>query len=550
PWTDGLLEELTSTLGWTPDDVRAWLPALWNDLGPTGARFRAVYEACVQQRLSRVFYAAQAAWCRAHGIALTGHPARGNEMGVLREFDWPGQDAVWRWVLPWDGTGLEGAESVTAKAASSMALLRGGRPALTEVFGAYGWGLTLDEVKWLLDWHLARGVDTYLLHAYFYSVRGQRAFESEPDLGLHNPWWPTIGVLHDYLARMSRLLRRGRRVVRVGILADPHDLPWRMARRLYEAQLDFCYLDDEAVAAGGVDGGRLLVGELELTAVIDERPEDRPRNEGAEAVLGDLARAGGVVVPASAPDLVEVVRAAASPLVEVDPPVSDLRVVTTVEDDTTYVLLFNEGETTIDTRVRIRLAGLAAEWWDALSGSVRSVGGIEDGVALRLRRRESRVLVLRPGRTARDTVTATARWEPSELAPSDVVAVDGSSWVVETTDGRPLPVDGLGDWTRHGELERFAGTLVYRTTLRVPYDSPRATLDLGAVGDHAAVFVDRSAVGLALWAPYRVEIERPLPAGQDLELRLEVTNSAANYYEGAMRPSGLLGPVHLELHRS
>src|SRR5690606_32495685 len=111
------------------------------------------------------------------------------------------------------------------------------------------------------------------------------------------PWWPNIGVLHDYLGRMSLLLRRGRRVVRVGILADPHDLPWRTARRLYEAQLDFCYLDDEAVAAGRVDDGSLVVGDLELTAVIDERPADLPRDERAAEALGAFARAGGVLVP-------------------------------------------------------------------------------------------------------------------------------------------------------------------------------------------------------------------------------------------------------------
>ena len=60
-------------------------------------------------------------------MALTGHPAAGNDMSTLAQFQWPGQDVVWRWVLPGNSTGLEGPESVTAKAATSAARVAGRR---------------------------------------------------------------------------------------------------------------------------------------------------------------------------------------------------------------------------------------------------------------------------------------------------------------------------------------------------------------------------------------------------------------------------------------
>ena len=37
-------------------------------------------------------------WCAAHGIALTGHPAKGYDIGLLVPFQLPGQDVVWRFV--------------------------------------------------------------------------------------------------------------------------------------------------------------------------------------------------------------------------------------------------------------------------------------------------------------------------------------------------------------------------------------------------------------------------------------------------------------------
>src|SRR5262245_50449411 len=97
PFTGGFLDSLQPS--WD-GDVRLWLLALWLDCGPRTAEFRQIYTRAVYTRLERVFYGAQSQWCHAHGIALTGHPAESNELQPLRQFQWPGQDMVWRWVIP------------------------------------------------------------------------------------------------------------------------------------------------------------------------------------------------------------------------------------------------------------------------------------------------------------------------------------------------------------------------------------------------------------------------------------------------------------------
>ena len=204
-----------------------------------------------------MFFAAQSRWCADHGIALTGHPAESGELSPLRYFQLPGQDMVWRYVEPDRPTAIEGRHSVAAKVATSGARIQGARRILTEVCGAYGWRLTLEEMKWLFDWHLVRGNNLIDPHAVFYSIRGRRAWESEPDLFLHNTWRPYVGLINRYAQRLSWLLCDGLQVCQVAILGDGSAMPWQAARQLYQRQIDFLYLDAAAVAQATVEGSTL-----------------------------------------------------------------------------------------------------------------------------------------------------------------------------------------------------------------------------------------------------------------------------------------------------
>ncbi len=122
------------------------------------------------------------------------------------------------------------------------------------------------------------------------------------------------------------------------------------------------------------------------------------------------------------------------------------------------------------------------------------------------------------------------------MAPPDVVVSDSTL---------PTAPDGIGDWTRHPGLETEAGSVTYAATL----DLARPTalrLDLGEVGELAEVRLNAHPVAHLFWAPYRCRIDAASTrAGANL-LEVIVTNSSANRYEGALRPSGLIGPVNVE----
>jgi len=369
PYTPGLEAEVAAALGVEVSEVLRRLPELWDGEGtrpggtdPDATGFVRDWDDAVRARLHRVYYDAQAAWCAAHGLALTGHPAEPDDLATAARLHWPGQDTVWRWVLPGDDaatSGVDGPESTAPKVAASAARARGGAPAVTEVLGAYGWRLSLDEARWLLDWYLSRGVTTPVLHAFFSSVRGGRAFESEPDLGRWNSWWPHLPPLVAYVRRVAQLLDAAPPVWPVGVLSRADAAPsGPVVRALLEAQVDFGYVDrdDEPAAAG-------------YAVPLD--PDD-----GVPDVAALKTR----------------LRAAGAPVVDAEPAAPDLRAVV-LPSDAGYVF-FHEGEAPIRTWLRLPSVPDDACWWDPFTDARHAVERDAEGrVLLELERRRTLALV-------------------------------------------------------------------------------------------------------------------------------------------------------------
>ena len=532
-FTPGFVEWLEQEWG---EDPRPWLPALYADYGEDTEVFRERYEAAVQKRLQEVFYKGQSDWCADHGIDLTGHPKDSNDMTSLRLFQLPGQDMVWRYVEPNKPTALEGEHSIAAKGATSGARLSNRRRILTEVCGAYGWNLTLDELKWLFDWHIVRGNNLLNPHAVFYTIRERRAWESEPDLAIHNVWWPHFTDIAVYSRRLSWLLTDGEHVCDVAILGDGNHLPWQAAKQLYQNQVDFLYLDDQAVAEAEVADGRLEVGSQRYGVVILEEVEDL--HEGAQRVLDRFSDAGGTVIEFD-PDtpVIWQVRHHTDADVMIQPANPDLRFIHYRKLGLDLYLFVNEGEETIRGTVDLSVTG-RVELWDALSGN-RVDGAVASGergaqLDLELGRRESIVVVVDPGRAIEVS-------DPRPVSDEQVQEID-VTWSVADESGRKVERLDLLDWSHVQGLELFSGTLVYRAEVDVAQTEGRQ-LDLGNVGDIAELYVDGERVGVRMWSPYVFDLTH-LDAGVH-QFEVRVTNSMANEYEGAQRPSGMMGPVRI-----
>lgn len=239
-------------------DLRPNLLSLWDETSEA----RAVYVRALRLRLEETYYAPLRAWCLAHGLPLMGHPERPDDLSALAYFDVPGQDLVWRWVLP-GPSAIEGAQSTQAKAAASAARLGGKRRNSNEFAGAYGHELTFQEFNWLADWCFVRGTNLFFPHAFYYSQRGLRKDERPPDVGPNSPWWANFAAFAAYCARLSWLNTDSEHVCHVAIRERDGSLPWEPAKTLFQAQIDFVYLPEDAPSPFPVTVGH----EVDLDAI-------------------------------------------------------------------------------------------------------------------------------------------------------------------------------------------------------------------------------------------------------------------------------------------
>ena len=391
PGTRGILSHVNRILGY---DFTPHLPALWYEDEPDAARHRTNYWRAVHQRLEETYYRQLSGWCESHGIALTGHPEKGDDIGTLRFFHIPGQDLVWRWVLPDQPTALEGEQSTQAKCSSS-AMIHGGRQRNgNECCGAYGHELTWDEMQWLARWCFVRGVNLLYPHAFYYSVRAPRGDERPPDVGPHSAWWPRYREYADACSRLSWLNTDSTHICDLAILGTSDWLPWRSARGCYEHQMDFNYLEERDLldrATITADGIR-IAGMCYRALILEHTP--------AVPVLAALApfdQAGRVFrfsADAPAANLLEQIAKKTAPAVRIEPASPALRVRQVRKCGFSAFLLFNEQKAPLSIRldlpvhgpryrfdtVSAQLTELAADAQLALSGHALQVVLVPDAI--------------------------------------------------------------------------------------------------------------------------------------------------------------------------
>jgi hypothetical protein len=387
PGTTGILEHVNAFLGY---DFTAHLPALWYDDEPDAAAYRRDYNRALQARLEQTFYRPISEWCDAHGICLTGHPAKPDDIGHLRYFQIPGQDVVWRYVEPGKANALEGDQSTQAKCASSAMIHLRRRRNMNEFCGAYGPDFTFEEMKWLANWLLVRGCNLLVPHAFFYSIRGPRIDERPPDVGPNNVWWPRYAPFAQATSRLCWLNTDSRHICELAILGLNDSLPWRAAKVCFQHQRDFNYLEARHLWEDArVDSDGIRVAGMHYRALILE--EDPP--EKATAAIDILAKAGRVIRWQQATqdsELVALIDGLISPDVQVSPGAPDLRARHVQKGGTDYYLLFNEGTGDLELRLNLSAKGK----WTLLDPTAGGRQVVPNGSPIRLAAHDLQVLAV------------------------------------------------------------------------------------------------------------------------------------------------------------
>src|SRR5712692_3092930 len=215
PWTEALPEVFGRKKGYSLIDS---LPLVWVGESEDNARVRSDFWDTLSTLYMETYFRKIYGWCAAHRVQSVGHVLE-DTLRFHRTFEGGDYFKTMRYMhrAGVDQIGQRRFGLINPKLASSAARMFGIPHALSETFGAYGWGLTLEQMKAIINWHATSGIDTEILHAFFYSVEGQRKQESPPDLFYHQLWRDQFHRFVENISRTLYFADRGRQVADVAI---------------------------------------------------------------------------------------------------------------------------------------------------------------------------------------------------------------------------------------------------------------------------------------------------------------------------------------------
>ena len=576
PWNENVHVRMSQILG---EDCRKYLPAIWIHAEGLSPRIRSAYMEAVTQLYYEHFNKRLSDWCHAHGVRYIGHiiedanrhssfTAGGHFFRSLEGMDMAGIDVVLCQIVP----GMQDHvihipvnyhvadpnffSFGLAKLASSHAHIQPAKQglAMCEMFGAYGWSEGLRMMKWLVDHMIVRGINRFVPHAFTLK-------ENDPDCPPHfyangtNPQYPWFRLLMEYADRQIHLTTAGSHVCGSALLYHA-EAEWsggqytyfhHPARLLTEAQLEFDIVPCDYLQTAQVEAGQLVVGDCRFHSLIIPMSEYLPR--AALERLEQLSQQGltilwldqktekdtdcrpfscnfATVIPMDA--MTDYIRRNIGWDIRTGTPFRSLRYSHRKDGEADLYMLFNEDvEAILDTDI-----AFSADHGPAF---------LYDPYTNKLTRFTDRRIRLEPYETRFVIFGAEGLEAEEPEKPCQALSCPSLRWDIRGEEIAYTDSDLFCIGTRH---PRFGGELLYRTTFE---GSDIRTIDLGAVGDAAEVFVNGESLGVRIAPPYRFTITAPLKAVNTLEVKV-ITNlgyARRDKFSSYMllEPNGLLGPV-------
>lgn len=215
-YTDDFDETYRARYG---ESILDYLPELFWEL-PDGEfsvhRYR--YHDHVTERFVNAYADQIGAWCREHGILLTGHMvhepslegqtmALGEAMRSYRGFGVPGIDML-----------CDRRELTTAKQAQSAVHQFGCSDMMCEIYGVTDWDFDFRGHKLSGDWQAALGVTWRVHHLTWTVMEGEAKRDYPASIGYQSPWYRKYPYIENYFARINTALHQGKPVVKLGVI--------------------------------------------------------------------------------------------------------------------------------------------------------------------------------------------------------------------------------------------------------------------------------------------------------------------------------------------
>ena len=312
PWSFTLDAEYRAAYG---QELIPLLPDLFYD-SCTSARTRYQFWKLVE-RLFTTHYTKQVYdWCLSHGTRLTGHLVLEDTLYSQLTSNgacMPGYEYMTIPGVDWLGRSV--SRNLIFSQVCSAAAQTGKKQILTESFALCGWNVSFEELKWILEWQMVKGVNLLCPHLSPYSLAGIRKRDYPSGHFYQNPWWNDYHLFLDFAARVGMLLAKGAIECRLLVL-HPESSAWvsyddghnrntpihhfdsqliAYLAALEQSQIEY-HLGDEWMIErlGRVDGKQLRVGEMSYDAVLV--PPSVTWDECTVAMLERFQAAGGTLV--------------------------------------------------------------------------------------------------------------------------------------------------------------------------------------------------------------------------------------------------------------
>lgn len=207
PWSFVLEDEYKTLYG---EDFTPNLLALFIETEDyTVIRYR--YWKLVRDLFTEAFNKQIQAWCQKNGQLYTGHMTceedfyyqmmcNGSAMPNYEFMDIPGMDHL----------GRNEASTNTIMQLTSAANQLGKKQILSETFALCGWNVSFEELRWIYEAQMVRGVNYLCQHLEGYSLRGIRKRDYPASLYRHQPWWKNYRTFNDMVSRIGMLIAEGR----------------------------------------------------------------------------------------------------------------------------------------------------------------------------------------------------------------------------------------------------------------------------------------------------------------------------------------------------
>jgi hypothetical protein len=318
PWTPKIPEEFIARKGY---DVRPYLASFFvPEMNEETKRIKADYWDVWSDLFRDNFFKVQADWCNDNDIDYIVHlnhedqvpglvRSSGDFFKNMRYVGVPGVDAIWSQI--WMDHVAD-----YPKLASSASHLFGRPRAFTESFAAYTHGPSVPQAKWVLDYQLVRGINS--IQIMFMSASTSRprppTTRVNGSTGTPAPAVPrtsffmsdTFPPVANYFNRATYLLSQGRPAAQIGVYFPTLSMWYGdnesntsvldIARQLMECQLDFDFIDEQALSSVlTLDNGTFvnLSGQSYRAIII---PDIQIISNSSLLKLIEFAASGGKVI--------------------------------------------------------------------------------------------------------------------------------------------------------------------------------------------------------------------------------------------------------------